>query len=105
MDVNRATLAQRFAQLDDDDLRRRRASGDMTPEAMEVAADELGRRGLSAGDGGRATGAMPAESTRIDVERLGDMLCLARMTNLRKRRCFARGWRPRAFRPWPATRS
>lgn len=83
MDVNRATLTQCFAQLDDDDLRRRHASGDMTPLARDVAADELRRRGLGVGDGHRATsGDPPAESARTDVERLGDVLRLTRMTHL-----------------------
>lgn len=83
MEVNREALAQRFAQLDDELLRQRFASGDMTPMAMEVAAEELRRRGLVA-EHRRNT---PDRNDSVEPvvahgEPLGDVVCLARIRDL-----------------------
>jgi hypothetical protein len=83
MEVNREALAQRFAQLDDEVLRQRLASGDMTPLAMEVAAEELRRRGLIAVDRRNTTGRnVSAEPAVTNAERLGDVVCLTRIRDL-----------------------
>lgn len=79
-------LAARFSQMSDDELQRRYRSGDMTPQAREVAGEELRQRGLlrdereeddahrgiDAGDSGRVA----------DDEGLGDVICLVRLHDL-----------------------
>lgn len=87
MDVSRETLAQRFAQLDDEVLRQRHASGDMTAEAQAVAADELRCRGLPVDVAtGTADHHEPTGSVAIDAEHLGDVVCLTRMHQLMEAR-------------------
>lgn len=83
MEVSREALARRFAQLGDEVLQRRFASGDMTPLAMDVAVEELRLRGLVA-EHRRTTPDRNASVEPVVVHRepLGDVVCLARIRDL-----------------------
>lgn len=78
-------LARQFAMLDDDVLLSRYRSGDLTPEAMEVAAAELGERGIASGDVALAPELAKAMEHDVAGDALaagGDVVCLARTHSL-----------------------
>jgi hypothetical protein len=67
MSDERAGLAAVFARMGDEELLERWSSGNLTPDAVQIAGDELSRRGIEAPDPGTPEPPVPESPAPADL--------------------------------------